>query len=451
MCLQDAGNGVRGTDGVNGYPSGLHMGASWNKALVLERAQHMGAEFKRKGVNVALGPVVGPLGRIAKGGRNWEGFSNDPYLSGSLTYETVMGLQESVTACVKHFIGNEQETERTPPLLIPGAFNQSVSSNIGDEAMHELYLWPFQDAIRAGAGAIMCSYNEINGSYGCQNSKTLNGLLKGELGFQGFVVSDWGAQHSGLASAEAGLDMVMPSSAYWQDGNLTLMVTNGSLAQSRLDDMATRIVAAWYRYAPLTEAESGAGMPIDLLAPHELVNARDPSSNDVILQGAVEGHVLVKNVNNALPLQKPRFISMFGYDAYAYLQNTPTGGTGFAKWQFGLENTQTILGDGDFNNTLLLEVFLSSAPYDTLVPGVALNGTLISGGGSGATQPAYVDAPYDAILRQVRVDGTFLQWDFYSQTPTVNGASDVCLVFVNEQSSEGWVSLRCDHIAWLNS
>ncbi|KAK5132873.1 hypothetical protein LTR08_008589 [Meristemomyces frigidus] len=435
LCLQDAGNGVRGTDGVNGYPSGIHMGASWNKKLVLSRAQYMGAEFKRKGVNVALGPVVGPLGRIARGGRNWEGFSNDPYLAGSLAYETIMGLQESVIACVKHLIGNEQETERNTPLLIPGSLNQSASSNIDDKTIHELYLWPFQDALRAGAGAVMCSYNQINGSYACQNSKTLNGLLKGELGYQGFVVSDWGAQHAGLASAEGGLDMAMPSSPAWGNGNLTLMVTNGSLARSRLDDMATRILASWYKYAE--NSDPGSGMPLSLLAPHAMVDARDPASKDTILQGAVEGHVLVKNTNGALPLKKPRFLSLFGYDAVAYTQNVPTAAS-FGKWQFGLENTQVIPGVGDFNDTYLEYVFLSSEPADAPVPGIALNGTMISGAGSGATQPAYVDAPYDAFQRQARLDNTFLQWDFYNTDVTVPGGSEACIVFVNAQSSEGW-------------
>jgi beta-glucosidase len=130
MCLQDNGNSVRGTDGVNGYASGVSLGASWNRALVLQKAQFMGREFKDKGVNVVLGPVIGPLGRIAEGGRNWEGFSNDPYLSGELIYEAVSGIQESVIACVKHYILNEQETNRNPSLL-GGSYNVSVSSNIG--------------------------------------------------------------------------------------------------------------------------------------------------------------------------------------------------------------------------------------------------------------------------------------------------------------------------------
>jgi beta-glucosidase len=95
----------------------------------------------------------------------------------------------------------------------------------------------------------MCSYNRLNNSYACQNSKTLNGILKTELGFEGWVVSDWYAQHTGLASAEAGLDVVMPNSNFWgKDGvNLTVAVNNGSLAESRVTDMATRVVASWYQ------------------------------------------------------------------------------------------------------------------------------------------------------------------------------------------------------------
>ncbi len=112
------------------------------------------------------------------------------YLCGALAAETVRGIQESgVTTSVKHYIGNEQETNRVPVANI-----SSVSANIDDKTLHEMYLWPFADAVHAGAGSIMCSYNRLNNSYGCQNSKMLNGVLKTELGFEGFVVSDWGAQ-----------------------------------------------------------------------------------------------------------------------------------------------------------------------------------------------------------------------------------------------------------------
>ena len=138
FCLQDAGNGVRGVDGVNGYASGIHMGATWNSELAYIRGQFMGAEFKAKGINVALGPVVGPLGRIAEGGRNWEGFAADPYLNGILGAETVQGLQQSVITSVKHYIANEQETNRNP-----SSTQLATSANVDDQTLHEVYAWPF--------------------------------------------------------------------------------------------------------------------------------------------------------------------------------------------------------------------------------------------------------------------------------------------------------------------
>lgn len=129
-----------------------------------------------------------------------------------------------------------------------------MSSNIDDRTLHELYLWPFADAIKAGVGSVMCSYQMLNNSYSCGNSKLLNGILKDELGFQGFVQSDWLAQRSGVASALAGLDMSMPGDGLkWTDGKslwgseLTKSVLNGSLPLTRLDDMVTRVVATWYQ------------------------------------------------------------------------------------------------------------------------------------------------------------------------------------------------------------
>lgn len=140
----------------------------------------------------------------------FSGFTNDPYLNGMLVASTIEGSQSSgVQTCVKHFIGNEQELNRNPGNNAQGQYTQAVSSNIDDVTMHELYLWPFQDAIKAGTASVMCSYNRVNNSYACQNSYTQNKLLKTELGFEGYVMSDWGAQHGGVASANAGMDMVL--------------------------------------------------------------------------------------------------------------------------------------------------------------------------------------------------------------------------------------------------
>ncbi|KAI0120858.1 glycoside hydrolase family 3 protein [Hypoxylon sp. NC0597] len=412
LCLSDAGNGVRTTDFASSWASGISVGASWNRELARKRAVGMAGEFRQKGVHIALGPVVGPLGRITTSGRNWEGFSNDPYLCGALAFDTVQGIQSvGVATSTKHFIGNEQETNRNPEGNVT-----AVSSNIDDKTIHELYLWPFQDTVKAGTVNIMCSYNRINNSYGCSNSKTQNGLLKTELGFQGFVVSDWGAQHAGVATALAGLDMVMPNASPFWGRNLTEAVNNGSVPESRLDDMATRIIAGWYKMGQNEGFPAlGRGMPYDLSAPHQRVIAKSPSNKDVLLQGAVESHVLVKNVNNALPLQSPKLISLFGYSAKSFDQYTPWAG----GWNGGQQ---------------------SLAPID-LVNGhsqIAANGTLISGGGSGANMPAYVSSPAQALSQRAYEDGTSLWWDFHSGNPKVDQASDACIVVGNAFASEGW-------------
>ncbi|BCR91138.1 beta-glucosidase [Aspergillus chevalieri] len=402
LCVTDAGNGVRGTDFVNAWSSGIHVGASWNKKLARQRAVHLGYEYRRKGVNVALGPVVGPIGRVAEGGRNWEGFSADPYQSGVLVYESVEGIQSTgVGACTKHFIANEQETNRNPETDDQGEYVESVSSNIDDKTMHELYLWPFQDAVLAGSASIMCSYQRINNSYGCQNSKTLNGLLKEELGFQGYVMTDWYAQHGGIASANAGLDMAMPYSDFW-NSNLTDAIANGTMEASRLDDMATRIIATWYHLGQDTYfPDPGVGMPKDVAAEHQRVIATSPDSKGTLLQSATEGHVLVKNTNGALPLKSPRLVSVFGYDA-----------KGPDALQFNTIN------------------------FQSSYPAIQKNHTLWVGGGSGENSPAYVDAPIDALQRQAYEDGSSLLWNFDSIDPQLDPTSDVCLVFINSYATE---------------
>ncbi|KAI0026168.1 glycoside hydrolase family 3 protein [Xylariomycetidae sp. FL0641] len=412
LCLSDAGNGLRSTDLVSSWPSGISVGASWNRELAQKRGTGMAGEFKRKGVHVALGPVVGPLGRIANGGRNWEGFSNDPYLCGALAYETVSAMQSAgVTTSTKHFIANEQETNRNPSGNV-----SAVSSNIDDKTMHEMYLWPFQDAVKAGTGNIMCSYQRINNSYGCANSKTLNGLLKTELGFQGFVVSDWGAQHAGVATAEAGMDMTMPSgSTYWGD-NLVEAVNNGSVSESRLDDMATRIIATWYKMGQDSDFPSYlVGMPKSLTAPHQQVVGKSASNKETLLQGAIEGHVLVKNTNHALPLRSPRLVSLFGYSAKAFDAYTPDA----SGWNGGSEATA-----------------YAGVPARALA--YAPNGTLVSGGGSGANQPAYASSPLEALSQRAYADGSSLWWDAQSGAPHVDAASDACVVAINAWASEGY-------------
>ncbi|GFP52681.1 probable beta-glucosidase M [Trichoderma asperellum] len=417
MCLSDAGNGLRNTDFVSGFPSGIHVGASWSKDLAFRRGTAMGGEFKTKGVNVLLGPVVGPAWRIVRGGRNWEGFSVDPWLSGALVSQTVSGIQgQGVITSTKHYIGNEQETNRNPEGNM-----SAVSSNIDDKTIHEVYLWPFQDAVRAGSGNIMCSYQRVNNSYGCSNSKTLNGLLKTELGFQGFVVSDWGAQHAGVATAKAGLDVAMPSNGgFWGD-HLIEAVKNGSLPESRVTDMATRVIASWYQFNQDQDfPKPGIGMPSNVLDPHEIVDGRDPAAAPGLLNGAIEGHVLVKNTKNTLPLKSPRMLSLFGYSAKTPDDFNPSSNVLLSQnWITGQEplNYNYVSANG-------LSVF-------------GENGTMFGGGGSGAITPALAVSPFEALKMRAYQDGTAIFNDFISDRPSIEPSSDACIVFGNAWASEG--------------
>ncbi|KKA30951.1 hypothetical protein TD95_001324 [Thielaviopsis punctulata] len=405
LCTDDAGNGLRNADFVNSWPSGVHVGASWNRNLSYQRAFGMGNEFKRKGVNLLLGPVVGPMGRIVQGGRNWEGIAVDPYLAGQLVSVTVSGHQDAgVMASTKHYIANEQEMYRWPRDGI-----EAISSNIDDRTIHEFYLWPFQDAVKAGTVNIMCSYQRLNNSYACHNSKSLNGLLKTELGFQGFVVTDWRAQHAGVAPALAGLDMAMPTHEGFWGEKLVEAVNNGSVPESRVTDMATRIIASWFKLGQdKTFTSPGTGRPHSILDPHPAIDARLGYSRKALFDGAIEGHVLVKNIKNALPLKSPRMMSIFGYSAKSPDILNP------GQW----------ISFGD----PIDPAFYASA--------IAPNGTMVSGGGAGATSPSNLISPFEALKMRAYEEGTAVFWDLVNAEPEVDPTSDVCLVFGNAWAAE---------------
>lgn len=157
FCAQDGPLGLRFADLSTVFPAGITTGATFNRELMYERAKALGAEAKGKGVHLLLGPSINPLGRQPAGGRNWEGFGSDPYLQGVASYETVKGIQDmGVQACAKHFIANEQEHFRGD-----GWSPNVVSANVDDRTMHEVYAWPFSEAVRAGIASVMCSYNMV--------------------------------------------------------------------------------------------------------------------------------------------------------------------------------------------------------------------------------------------------------------------------------------------------
>ncbi|KAH6658096.1 glycoside hydrolase superfamily [Truncatella angustata] len=426
LCMQDSPLGVRFGDYASAFPSGQTVAASFDRDLFYRRGHAIGAEHKGKGVTVVLGPVAGPIGRTPEGGRNWEGFSPDPWLTGIAIAETTKGIQDAgVIACAKHYIANEQEHFRQVGESVGRGYNitETLSSNIDDKTMHELYLWPFVDVVKAGVGSIMCSYNEVNNSYACQNSKMLNGLLKGELGFQGFVMSDWQAQHTGVASAVAGLDMTMPGDTEFNTGlsywgtNLTLAVINGTVPEYRIDDMAMRIMAAFFKvgleleqppinfdswttdtYGPLHYAAKENYQQINW---H--VDVQD-GHGALIREVAAKSTVLLKN-NGALPLNKPKFLAVVGEDA------------GPSSWG------PNGCSDRGCNQ-----------------------GTLAMGWGSGTANFPYLITPIDALNIQAADDGTRIEAVLNNSATDkikslVSQAYATTLVFVNADSGEGYIAV----------
>ena len=204
LCLQDGPLGVRYASSATAFPPGIQAASTWDRTLMRERGTGLGQQTKALGINVILGPVAGPLGQFPDGGRNWEGFGHDPYLCGVGMEQTVGGIQDAgAQACAKHYIGNEQEKER-----------DTVNAVIDDRTLHELYLWPFAEAVRANVASVMCSYNKVGGKWSCESQDMMDTVLKSELGFQGYILTDWDGQHSTVDAANAGLDMSMPGNLY---------------------------------------------------------------------------------------------------------------------------------------------------------------------------------------------------------------------------------------------
>ncbi|BCS17763.1 beta-glucosidase [Aspergillus puulaauensis] len=437
LCLQDGPLGIRFADHISAFPAGITTGATWNRDLIRQRGEAIGLESRLKGVNVILGPSMGPLGMMPAGGRNWEGFGSDPVLQAVAAAETIRGIQSNgVMATAKHYVMNEQEHFRQPNEWgIPHA----ISSNIGDRALHEVFLWPFAESIRADVASVMCSYNQVNNSHACENSKLLNGVLKDELGFQGFLQSDWLAQRSGVNSALSGLDMSMPGDGlYWADGRslwgpeLTRSALNTSVPMERLDDMVTRIVAAWYQlgqdswespppegdggpnFSSWTDEEYGLrfpGSPSDDSAAlvNRFIDAQgsgDDAHSNITRKVAAEGIVLVKNNDGVLPLSR-----------------SPEANTD-RPYRVG------VYGD-------------SASPADG--PNVCADrgcnyGTLAMGWGSGTVEFPYLVSPIDALGTAWQSDVEMTSYLRNAVMPVDTSDKDLCLVFVSADSGEGYIS-----------
>lgn len=284
LKVSDGPNGVRGDGGVAAasFPVGICMASTWNKALIQQVGDAIADEAKSKDVQVVLGPTIN-LHRTPLGGRNFECYSEDPYLSGMLASAFTDGIQaKGVGACLKHYVCNDSEFER-----------HTISVNVDERTLRELYLRPFEIAIeRSQPWTVMASYNRINGVYACSHDELVNNVLKKEWGFDGLVISDWFAAKETIQNALGGLDLEMPGPAVAWGEELLKAAQVGDVPESVIDDKVRRLLRVLERSGRFEDPVEKPELGVDKL-----------EHQKIAYQAAVEGMVLLKN-EQVLPLKK---------------------------------------------------------------------------------------------------------------------------------------------------
>eukprot|EP00211_Chloroparvula_japonica_P003492 CAMPEP_0119123012 /NCGR_PEP_ID=MMETSP1310-20130426/3088_1 /TAXON_ID=464262 /ORGANISM="Genus nov. species nov., Strain RCC2339" /LENGTH=740 /DNA_ID=CAMNT_0007112749 /DNA_START=202 /DNA_END=2424 /DNA_ORIENTATION=+ len=290
------------------FPCGLAIGSTFDKDVAERWGKDMGKEFREKGAHIQLGPALN-VARVPVCGRNFEYISGEePFLGAILVGPIVKGIQSnSIMANLKHYINNNQEDDRT-----------TVSANLDETLQMDLYIPPFEYGVQAGALSIMCSYNKVNNTYACENEETLTSTLRGVLGYQYWVMSDWGATHSTAFAANAGLDQQMPDDSFFGSA-LVDAVNNGEVPESHFREMAFRILQPMFLIGMFDNAPTGD------YAADVTSAAHDADTREF----AAKSTIVLSNDDGLLPLEvgKVASVAFFGSAADFFL-TTGGGGSG---------------------------------------------------------------------------------------------------------------------------
>jgi len=298
LKVTDGPIGARGERWTGGrsaaFPCGTALGATWDTDLVEEVGRRIGGEARRKRCHVLLAPTVN-IHRHPLAGRNFECYSEDPFLTARMAVAYISGVQSQNVGCsVKHFAANDSEYER-----------MTISSEVDGRTLREITLPPFEAAVReAGAWSVMAAYNRLNGPYCSEHPWLLDSLLKQEWGFDGVVVSDWYATHSTADAANSGLDLEMPGPPQWFGPKLATAVRDGEVDEKRLDDMVRRVLAILERAGALDDPTVRDEESLD-----------DPDDRDVARRAASGSFVLLQNRSSALPLDNVATLALIGPNA----------------------------------------------------------------------------------------------------------------------------------------
>jgi len=298
LAMSDGPYGVRmGGNYSTAYAAGIALAASWDPALARRVGAAMGRDARARGISFLLGPGVN-IYRAPQNGRNMEYYGEDPYLAGRTAVGLIDGIQsQGVVATIKHFAANNSEYDR-----------RQINSVIAPRPLHEIYLRAFEMAVKQGrVGAVMSSYNQLDGQYTAENRDLVSGILKHDWGFDGLFMSDWGAVDDGMKAFKAGLDLEMPAADKMQPSLLLPALRDGTLSKAELDDKVRRILRTAVRFGFLDRPQRDLAQPMF-----------DVANDQVALDSARESLVLLKNEHGLLPLDagKIRTIAVIGPDAY---------------------------------------------------------------------------------------------------------------------------------------
>ena len=289
-------------DSATYFPTGSALAATWSKEMAYLYGTGMGMEARLRGKDVILGPAVN-IQRLPVGGRTYEYLSEDPILSAALSLEYTKGVQDKGTAvCIKHFAVNNQETNRG-----------SVDAQIDERTLREIYLKPFESAVvEGGAMSVMPAYNKVNGDYCSENEHLLNEILRGEWGFKGFTVSDWGGTHSTMGAMLHGLNVQMTGSHYLGQPVIDSIAT-GALTEALVDEKVKQILRVRYAVEAIPDDVANTKM------------TSQPECQDIAKRVAEKSIVLLKN-EGVLPIAKSvKKIAVIGQNA---VLKTQSGGVG---------------------------------------------------------------------------------------------------------------------------
>ena len=308
LVMSDASLGVRRFGASTAYPASAALACTWNRKLAFLEGRQIGSDCRARGVHVIFGPGMNIV-REPQNGRNFEYLGEDPFLAGQLAAPWIRGVQsQGVAACAKHYVANEQETDRI-----------DINEIISRRALEEIYLPPFRAAVRQGdVWSIMAAYDQVNGVYCTASQFLLTDVLRKRWGFKGVLMSDWGATHATLGPLEAGMDLEMHRPIFYTMQTISPLLKSGKLKMATIDQHVRRILRMMVAMNYLNRPQAKPEIPLN-----------NPKSASVALQVAAEGTVLLHNKNNFLPLNAAAIKHIVVLGPMASPAVTTGGGSGY--------------------------------------------------------------------------------------------------------------------------